>query len=63
VTAGEQLLESANSVLLLDWPSRDAPDTLARAGYEVVVKGGIARKAGHPTLRRTPANRHPEAYE
>jgi predicted CoA-binding protein len=64
VTDAEQLLESANSVLLVDWPSRDVPDTLARAGYEVVVKGGpepadysayelvagevVARRVGHP---------------
>jgi predicted CoA-binding protein len=40
VTDAEQLIESANSVLIVDWPSRDVPDTLARAGYRVVVKGG-----------------------
>jgi predicted CoA-binding protein len=40
VTDAEQLLESANSVLIVDWPSRDVPDALARAGYGVVVKGG-----------------------
>jgi uncharacterized protein len=40
VTDAEQLIESANSVLIVDWPSRDVPDTLARAGYRIVVKGG-----------------------
>ncbi|MDX6455259.1 MAG: hypothetical protein QOD48_1366 [Gaiellaceae bacterium] len=40
MTDAEQLLESANSVLIVDWPSRDVPDALARAGYGVVVKGG-----------------------
>jgi predicted CoA-binding protein len=40
VTDAEQLLEYANSVLIVDWPSRDVPHTLARAGYGVVVKGG-----------------------
>ncbi len=40
MTDAEQLLESTGSVLVVDWPSRDVPDTLARAGYMVVVKGG-----------------------
>ena len=35
-----QILERARSVLVVDWPSRDVPDTLARAGYAVVVHGG-----------------------
>jgi hypothetical protein len=39
-TTPEQLLRTITSVLLIDWPSRDVPDTLARAGYEVTVKGG-----------------------
>lgn len=40
VTEAEQILESASSVLVVDWPSKDVPDTLARAGYTVVVKSG-----------------------
>src|SRR5262245_13196810 len=36
----EAILRAAGSVLLVDWPSRDVPDTLARAGYTVFVKGG-----------------------
>ena len=40
MSEAEQILEAADSVLLVDWPSRDVPDTLARAGYVVVVKGG-----------------------
>jgi predicted CoA-binding protein len=40
VTEAERILEAAASVLVVDWPSRDVPETLARAGYEVVVKGG-----------------------
>src|SRR2546430_1619000 len=35
-----RILEAAGSVLVVDWPSRDVPDTLARAGYAVCVKGG-----------------------
>lgn len=27
---------------MVDWPSRDVPDTLVRAGYDVVVHGGPA---------------------
>jgi predicted CoA-binding protein len=36
----EDVLRAAGSVLLIDWPSRDVPDTVARAGYAVTVKGG-----------------------
>jgi predicted CoA-binding protein len=36
----EEILEAARSVVVVDWPSRDVPDTLARAGYEVHVHGG-----------------------
>lgn len=40
MTEAERCLQSAASVLVVDWPSRDVPDTLAAAGYEVLVKGG-----------------------
>ncbi|MEQ7123149.1 CoA-binding protein [Actinopolymorpha sp. B11F2] len=36
----EEILREARTVVLHDWPSRDVPDTLTRAGYEVVVFGG-----------------------
>lgn len=36
----EEILAGARTVLVIDWPTRDVPDTLARAGYEVVVHGG-----------------------
>src|SRR5215217_5862004 len=39
MTPGEAL-KGARTVLLIDFPSRDVPDTLARAVYEVVVQGG-----------------------
>ncbi|HEX4704379.1 MAG TPA: CoA-binding protein [Pseudonocardiaceae bacterium] len=39
-TEVEQILAGVGSVLLVDWPSRDVPDTLAGAGYAVFVKGG-----------------------
>jgi predicted CoA-binding protein len=40
VNEAERILEAASSVLVVDWPSRDVPETLARAGYAVVVAGG-----------------------
>ena len=43
-TAGDagasQVLAQARSVLVIDWPSRDVPATLAAAGFAVTVKGG-----------------------
>jgi len=40
LTTAEDILRAGSSVLLVDWPTRDVPDTLARAGYVVTVKGG-----------------------
>jgi predicted CoA-binding protein len=40
VAEADRILQSAGSVLLVDWPSRDVPETLARAGYQVFVKSG-----------------------
>ena len=40
VTTPERALTHADTVLVIDWPSRDVPETLARAGYRVLVKGG-----------------------
>jgi predicted CoA-binding protein len=40
VTDIERLLNETRSVLVIDWPSRDVPDTLARAGFAVIVSGG-----------------------
>ncbi len=36
----DQILRAADSILLVDWPSKDVPETLSRAGYAVFVKGG-----------------------
>lgn len=33
LTEAQKILESAGSVLVVDWPSRDVPETLAKAGY------------------------------
>jgi hypothetical protein len=35
-----QVLNDARSILVIDWPSPDVPDTLAASGRAVVVKGG-----------------------
>jgi predicted CoA-binding protein len=40
MTQAEPILAAARTVMVVDWPSRDVPDTLARAGYTVLVKGG-----------------------
>ena len=40
MTDVEAILAAAHTFLVVDWPTRDVPDTLARAGYEVVVHGG-----------------------
>ena len=37
---GARLLRDARSILVIDWPSRDVPVALARAGIEVTVRGG-----------------------
>jgi predicted CoA-binding protein len=40
VSDPDEILRSAKTILLVDWPSADVPDTLTRAGYTVFVKGG-----------------------
>ena len=35
-----QTLETAERIVVVDWPSKDVPDSLARAGLEVWVHGG-----------------------
>ena len=35
-----KLLAGTKTVLLIDWPSRDVPDTLARSGFTVVSNDG-----------------------
>jgi predicted CoA-binding protein len=34
------ILACARTVMVVDWPSREVPDTLVRAGYDVIVKNG-----------------------
>jgi hypothetical protein len=40
MTDAVNLLAGTKSVLLIDWPSRDVPDTLARSGLTVVSNDG-----------------------
>jgi predicted CoA-binding protein len=35
-----EIFQAAKSVLVIDWPSQDVPESLARAGKQVVVRGG-----------------------
>jgi predicted CoA-binding protein len=35
-----KLLAGTKTVLLIDWPSRDVPDTLARSGFTVISSDG-----------------------
>jgi hypothetical protein len=36
----KEILKTANTILVIDWPSKDVPESLARAGFQVIVKGG-----------------------
>ena len=36
----KEILRAIDTVLVIDWPSKDVPDALALAGFKVVVKGG-----------------------
>ena len=40
MTEAGQILRETGSILVVDWPSKDVPETLTRAGYTVLVKGG-----------------------
>ena len=59
------LLRDAKVVLLIDWPSRDVPDALARGGLEVISDEGPHRgyhvyRADGDQVGPTPASRAPE---
>jgi predicted CoA-binding protein len=36
----KEALKNARTILLIDWPSKDVPETLTRAGFSVFVHGG-----------------------
>jgi predicted CoA-binding protein len=37
---GSDVLHAAQTIVLIDFPSRDVPDALARAGLSVIAQGG-----------------------
>jgi predicted CoA-binding protein len=37
-----EVLQHAHTILVIDWPSKDVPESLVRAGFIVFVKGGPA---------------------
>ena len=39
-SAADEILRASKSVLVIDFPSRDVPESLARAGLAVTVHGG-----------------------
>jgi hypothetical protein len=61
------IFKDLNTVLLIDWPSGEVPEELARAGFHVIVRGGpgpqdysayeladgkvVARRTGRPPER------------
>jgi predicted CoA-binding protein len=40
MTDAARILQNAAAVLVVDWPSREVPEALVRAGRTVIVKGG-----------------------
>src|SRR5262244_1293824 len=67
--AAARVLADARSVLVIDWPSRDVPASLAFAGFTVFVKGGPGPAdyaaweldGGEPVPRQL--DREPESVE
>ena len=67
--AAARILAEARSVLVIDWPSRDVPASLALAGYIVFVNGGPGQAdyaaweldGGEPMSR--PLGREPESVD
>jgi predicted CoA-binding protein len=67
--AAARVLAETRSVLVIDWPSRDVPASLAFAGFTVFVKGGPgpadyaawALDSGEPVSR--PLGREPDQVE
>ncbi len=45
----KEIFRTVQTILVIDWPSKEVPETLARAGFRVVVRGGPGLK----TTRRT----------
>lgn len=58
MTDAKQILEEATTVLVVGCPSADVPDTLARAGFDVIVKTGetdyVARELAGDEISEQP---------
>ncbi|HZR57369.1 MAG TPA: CoA-binding protein [Terriglobales bacterium] len=37
----KEILRTAGTVLVIDWPSKDVPEALTLAGFHVIVHGGL----------------------
>jgi len=37
----KQMLRTINTVLVMDWPSKNVPEALTLAGFHVIVHGGL----------------------
>ena len=67
--SAHDILKAASGVVVVDWPSSDVPDTLARAGYDVFVKGGPGptdynvRKHHDDKIVVEPLGRRPERVD
>ncbi len=64
-----EVIRDTETILLVDWPDRDVPDTLARSGYTVVSHDGPAEgdyNAYEPEdggVRVRPVGRPPERVD
>lgn len=48
-----ELLENADTIVVINWPSKDVPEALALAGFHVYVDGGPGPEAYPVTRWRT----------
>ena len=62
----DEILRSATRVVVQDYPSRDVPDALARAGLMVTIYGGpseadvLVTELSDGAVRHTPVGRYPD---
>src|SRR3954451_14480530 len=47
MTDASRLLAGTKTVVLVDWPSREVPDTLARRGFTVIANEGPETYTGY----------------
>jgi hypothetical protein len=51
MTDTDTILQTARSVLVVDWPMKDLPETLVRAGYAELLAAVRAIRTGTPVRR------------